>query len=75
VDRTDLAGRFDVDLHRSPRLMRPAADPSPTSDVASLPDGPSLFTAVQEELGLKFEPRKEPMEVIVVDHIEWPTPD
>jgi uncharacterized protein (TIGR03435 family) len=55
--------------------MRPAADPSPTSDVASLPDGPSLFTAVQEELGLKFEPRKEPMEVIVVDHIEWPTPD
>jgi hypothetical protein len=36
-------------------------------------DGPSVFTAVQEQLGLKLEPGKAPLEILVIDHIEKPS--
>jgi uncharacterized protein (TIGR03435 family) len=69
LDRTGLSGRWNVDLHWSPALPNSAVPVDPASD------GPSLFAAVQEQLGLKLEPRTEPMEVLVVDHIERPTPN
>jgi len=49
--------------------------PVETSAVASANDGPSLFTALQEQLGLKLEPSRGPVEVLVIDSVERPTPN
>jgi uncharacterized protein (TIGR03435 family) len=61
VDRTGLSGGFAIDLEYSP-------------DQAAT-DNPSIFTAVQEQLGLKLESTKASVEVLVIDHAERPTPD
>jgi uncharacterized protein (TIGR03435 family) len=63
VDRTGLAGTFDVDLAWTPVNMR-----TDTSGV-------SLFTAMEEQLGLKLESGTGPVDVLVIDHVEKPTPD
>jgi bla regulator protein blaR1 len=69
LDRTGLAGRFDVNLAlTADQMRRPDA---PRSD-ASL-DGPSIFTTLQEQLGLKLEPTRAPVEVVVIDAAEHPT--
>jgi uncharacterized protein (TIGR03435 family) len=72
-DRTALDGNYDVDLRFSPGS---GAAPSPNVDpLTSRDDGPSIFTAVQEQLGLKLSPTKAPLDVLVIDHIERPDPD
>jgi uncharacterized protein (TIGR03435 family) len=76
VDRTGLKGDFDIDLKWTPDQMPagpppPGAPPLPPID----PNGPSIFTAVQEQLGLKLESSKDAVDVLVIDHIEAPTPD
>lgn len=66
VDRTGLTGRFDIDFRAAP--MRVGAVPP-----ASIADRPSVFTALQEQLGLELEKTEALIPVLVIDHIEMPT--
>jgi len=63
VDKTGLAGRYNVILSFAPEA--PAA-----SENALELRPPDVFTAVQEQLGLRLAPRKDRIEVVVIDHIE-----
>jgi uncharacterized protein (TIGR03435 family) len=62
IDQTGLTGTFDIHLEF-------AHEGAPAGDLSA----PSLFTAVQEQLGLKFTPDKGPVEVLVIDHLERPS--
>jgi uncharacterized protein (TIGR03435 family) len=68
VDATGLKGAYDFELEWSPdeSLRMPAADPSGSGGNG----GPSIFTALEEQLGLKLAAGKGPVEILVVDHIE-----
>jgi uncharacterized protein (TIGR03435 family) len=70
VDKTGLDGKYDLKLNWSPD-NEPEAYGSATSN-ASAP-GPSIFTALQEQLGLKLESTKGPVKMLVIDHIEQPS--
>ena len=67
VNETGLAGEFDVDLTYSPDL---GASASPAAPPAS--NAPSLFTALEEQLGLKLESARGPVYVVVLDRVERP---
>ena len=75
IDRTGLTGSFDIDLTFTPERMPQGAPPPGAPPLTIDPNGPSLFTAVQEQLGLKLESDRAPVEVLVIDHVERPTPD
>jgi uncharacterized protein (TIGR03435 family) len=66
TDRTGLAGAFDFDLRYAALLSQPAIPP-PDADQA-----PPIFTALSEQLGLRLEPAKAPLEFIVIDRVERP---
>ena len=83
VDKTSLTGLFDFELTFSPEGLSspfgrglPAPPGGPPGGAASAPSAPdsvaSLFTAIQD-LGLKLEPGKGPVEVFVIDSVEKPT--
>ena len=62
VDTTGLTGNYDIDLKWTP------------DDQQGTPDaGPTLFTALEEQLGLKLVPAKGPVDTFIVDHVERPT--
>ena len=83
LDRTGLQGSFDVDLQWTPDQLRDfkaSADSPPgtlprVNGVPFDPSGPSIFSAVREQLGLKLESTKAPVDVLVIDRAEKPTPD
>ena len=75
-DRTGLTGGFDIDLKFTPALATaPNPDASPVANPTTDLGGPSIFTALQEQLGLKLESTRGPIEVLVIDSVEQPTPD
>ncbi len=62
VDKTGLSGNYEIDLKWTP------------DDQQGTPDaGPTFFTALEEQLGLKLMPAKAPVDVLVVDHVERPS--
>lgn len=63
LDRTGMAVEFDVDLRWTPDISTPGDNPAPDG-------GPSIFTAIEEQLGLKLESGKAPIDVLVIDHID-----
>jgi uncharacterized protein (TIGR03435 family) len=76
IDRTELTGKYNLQLSWTPQGMPlggppPDGPPLPPID----PDGASLFVSIQEQLGLKLEPSRAPIEVVVIDQVERPTPD
>ena len=73
VDKTGLTGKYDFTLHYAPDHDEPAPGYGPG---AAQPDsGPSIFSAIQDQLGLKLVAGKGPVEMIVIDHIEPPSPN
>jgi bla regulator protein BlaR1 len=80
VDKTDLKGTYDVSLAYAPDpginpagRDLPPGGPPPAAPAAS--DAPSIFAALQEQLGLKLESTTGPVEVLVIDSAEKPTQD
>ena len=78
IDRTGLTGRYDIKLQWTPDPGQnaaplggaplPGVDPPPSD-----PNGPSIFAALQEQLGLRLESQKAPVELIVIDRVEKPS--
>jgi uncharacterized protein (TIGR03435 family) len=79
IDKTNLAGRFDIRLQWAPSaaedLFGVPAEIIDMNGVTVRPDpsGPSIFSAIQEQLGLKLESAKAPVELLVIDHVEQPS--
>jgi len=80
IDKTGITEKFDLVLEFTPDEavagLRPQAnvDAKPPVPAAADPDGlPHIFSAIQEQLGLKLESSKGPVEVLVIDHVERPS--
>jgi uncharacterized protein (TIGR03435 family) len=73
IDRTGLTGSWDLEVKYTPdRSQIPPGVELPSSID---PNGPSLFTALEEQLGLKLRPARGPVEVLVLDSVQQPTPN
>ena len=73
TDATGLTGKYEVNMfweaggfsNGALRAARAGSEP-----VASEPDGPTIFTALQDQLGLKLQSKKASIEALVIDHLE-----
>ena len=77
VDRTGLTGLYQYDLRFGDQPI-PGAGPGggfPFPTQPADPDAPTLFTALEEQLGLKLVPQTGPVEVLVIDHVQQPKPN
>ena len=75
VDRTGLGDAYAFELVWTPQQAAGRGVPLVVNGLEIDPNGPSLFTAIQEQLGLKLEPIRGPVEVLVVDRLEPPAED
>jgi uncharacterized protein (TIGR03435 family) len=71
VDRTGIAGKFDYKLSWTPDSSQ--FDGNPPGPARSDENAPSLYTAIQEQLGLKLEAAREPTDVLIIDRVERPS--
>jgi uncharacterized protein (TIGR03435 family) len=69
-DKTNLDGKYDFSVKWTPDQLGASA-----VGVHDQDNGPSLFTALQEQLGLKLQPARGPVEVLIIDHIDLPSPN
>jgi uncharacterized protein (TIGR03435 family) len=67
LDKTNLAGKYDVELQWTPESVEMRSDLSPGQDA------PGIFTAIQEQLGLKLQPARGPVRMFIIDHISEPS--
>jgi uncharacterized protein (TIGR03435 family) len=80
VDRTGLTGGYDYAL-RFAAMPIPGVGPgggfriAPAEPLGGSADAVSIFTAVEEQLGLKLKPQTGPVELLVIDRVEHPTPN
>jgi uncharacterized protein (TIGR03435 family) len=72
VDHTGITGNVDVELHWSLQVTAPRANADVTAPVVT-DDGLPIFSAIQEQIGLKLENGKAPVDHLVIDHIERPS--
>ena len=78
LDKTGLTGKYDLELSwtpdqgSDPMFKGPEGSPQ-RGDGAPDSSGPSIFTALQEQLGLKLQSAKGPVETLVIDHVEMPS--
>lgn len=75
LDRTGLASAYDLELEWSSDVGLESAPPGSAGASELRPDGVSLFTALQEQLGLRLQASRAPVEVMVVDQAEPPSPN
>jgi bla regulator protein blaR1 len=78
LDKTGLTGRYDFSLQWTPDeneqpMGPPGGGPRPEGAPAPQASGPSLFTALEDQLGLKLESQKGPVDVLGIDHVEKPS--
>jgi len=81
VDKTGLKGTYDFTLEWTPDqgqglgpgFAAPGEPPRPDSSAPAESSGPSVFSAIQEQLGLKLESQKAPVEIIVIESVEKPS--
>ena len=71
IDRTGLTGNWDLEVKYTPERSQlpPGVEPPVPIDW----NGPSLYTAIEEQLGLKLRPARGPVEVLVIDGVDRPT--
>ena len=74
IDRTGLSGLFDLELEVTAELGPPPPPPG-AADTVDRAFSPSILTALQEQLGLKLDARRGPIDVIVIDRVELLVPN
>ena len=72
IDQTDLTGRFDYELNFTPEWRKPKDQ---SADAELDLTGPTFSEALKDQLGLKLKPTRAPVQTIVIDHVEQPTPN
>ena len=74
-NKTGLTGNYSFSLEFTPDQMPPGGALINGAPAATDPNAPSLFTALQEQLGLKLDSQRGPVEMLVIDSVSQPAPD